>query len=175
MCSPLIPAALGVAQTASSIIGQRQQAQMQEQAQRTASQQERQRYIAEVSAMRTQEQQEMVARAQRIQEASRKAMEARARATVSAGESGVSGLSINALLGDLTRKEAEYTFSEQQQAGMTSVGRQLQLQEAGIGFNRNMLRINRPIEQPDYLGSAFGGIQTGLSNYSVMKNAGLIK
>lgn len=174
MCTPLAAVAIGAAQTASSIIGQRQQAQMQEQAQATASSQERQRYLAEVSAMRTQQQQEMVARAQRIQEANRKAMEARATATVSAGESGVSGLSVDALLGDLTRKEAEYTFSEQQQAAMTDVNRQIQLQEAGIGFSRNMLRINRPIEQPDYLGSALGGIQTGLSNYSVMKNAGLI-
>ena len=116
----------------------------------------------------------MIARAQRLQEASIRAMEARSRATVAAGESGISGLSVSALLGDLTRKEAKYKFSEQRQEEMETVGRQIQLQESGIGFNRNMLRINRPIEQPDYLGSAFGGIQTGLSNYSVMKNAGLI-
>ncbi|OUU73506.1 MAG: hypothetical protein CBC27_03390 [Opitutia bacterium TMED67] len=160
---------MGVAQTVSSIQGQRQQAEMQQQAQANASVQERQRYLAEVSAMRTQQQQEMIARAQRIQEANRKAMEARATARVSAGESGVSGLSVDALMGDLTRKEAEYTFSEQRQAEMTDVNRQIQLQESGIGFNRNMLRINKPIEQPDYLGSALGGIQSGLSTYSSLK------
>ena len=169
MCTPLISAAVGVAQTASSIAGQKQEARMQEQVQRTASQQENQRYLAEVAAMRTQQQQEMIARAQRIQEASRKAMEARATARVSAGESGVSGLSIDALLGDLTRKESEYTFSEQRQAEMLDVSRDIQLSEAGIGFNRNMLRINKPIEQPDYLGSALGGIQSGLSTYSSLK------
>jgi precorrin-3B methylase len=171
MCSPLaaVSAIVGGAQTVSSIAGQRQQARMQEQAQRTATQQERQRYLAEVSAMRTQQQQEMIARAQRIQEASRKAMEARATARVSAGESGVSGLSIDALLGDLTRKESEYTFSEQRQAEMLDVSRDIQLSEAGIGFNRNMLRINKPIEQPDYLGSALGGFQSGLSTYSSLK------
>ena len=96
-------------------------------------------------------------------------MEARATATVSAGESGVSGLSVDALLGDLTRKEAEYTFSEQQQAEMTDVNRQIQLKEAGIGFSRNMLRINKPIEQPNYLGSVLQGAQTGLSTYSSLK------
>ena len=169
MCTPLISAAVGVAQTASSIAGQKQEARMQEQVQRTASQQENQRYLAEVAAMRTQQQQEMIARAQRIQEASRKAMDARATARVSAGESGVSGLSIDALLGDLTRKESEYTFSEQRQAEMLDVSRDIQLSEAGIGFNRNMLRINKPIEQPDYLGSALGGIQSGLSTYSSLK------
>ena len=171
MCSPLaaVSALVGGAQTISSVVGQRQQAEMQEQAQANASVQERQRYLAEVSAMRTQQQQEMIARAQRIQEANRKAMEARATARVSAGESGVSGLSVDALMGDLTRKEAEYTFSEQRQAEMTDVNRQIQLQESGIGFNRNMLRINKPIEQPDYLGSALGGIQSGLSTYSSLK------
>tara|TARA_R100000655_G_scaffold55506_1_gene93568 strand:- start:3764 stop:4279 length:516 start_codon:yes stop_codon:yes gene_type:complete len=171
MCTPLaaVSALVGGAQTISSVVGQRQQAEMQQQAQATASSQERQRYLAEVSAMRTQQQQEMVARAQRIQEANRKAMEARATARVSAGESGVSGLSVDALMGDLTRKEAEYTFSEQRQAEMTDVNRQIQLQESGIGFNRNMLRINKPIEQPDYLGSALGGIQSGLSTYSSLK------
>ena len=171
MCTPLaaVSALVGGAQTISSVVGQRQQAEMQQQAQATASSQERQRYLAEVSAMRTQQQQEMVARAQRIQEANRKAMEARATARVSAGESGVSGLSVDALMGDLTRKEAEYTFSEQRQAEMTDVNRQIQLQESGIGCNRNMLRINKPIEQPDYLGSALGGIQSGLSTYSSLK------
>ena len=110
MCTPLAAVAIGAAQTATSIIGQRQQAEMQQQAQATASVQERQRYLAEVSAMRTQQQQEMVARAQRIQEASKRAMEARARATVAAGESGVSGLSVQALLGDFSRQEAQYNF-----------------------------------------------------------------
>tara|TARA_S200002703_G_scaffold50059_1_gene43470 strand:+ start:1133 stop:1648 length:516 start_codon:yes stop_codon:yes gene_type:complete len=171
MCSPLaaVSALVGGAQTISSVVGQRQQAEMQEQAQANASVQERQRYLAEVSAMRTQQQQEMIARAQRIQEASKRGMEARSRARVAAGESGVSGLSVDALMGDLTRQEAQYAFSEQQQAEMTDVNRQIQLQESGIGFNRNMLRINKPIEQPDYLGSALGGIQSGLSTYSSLK------
>ena len=172
MCSPLaaVSALVGGAQTISSVVGQRQQAEMQEQAQANASVQERQRYLAEVSAMRTQQQQEMIARAQRIQEASKRGMEARSRARVAAGESGVSGLSVDALMGDLTRQEAQYAFSEQQQAEMTDVNRQIQLQESGIGFNRNMLRINKPIEQPDYLGSALGGIQSGLSTYSSLKS-----
>lgn len=171
MCSPLaaVSALVGGAQTISSVVGQRQQAEMQQQAQANASVQERQRYLAEVSAMRTQQQQEMIARAQRIQEASKRGMEARSRARVAAGESGVSGLSVDALMGDLTRQEAQYAFSEQQQAEMTDVNRQIQLQESGIGFNRNMLRINKPIEQPNYLGSALGGIQSGLSTYSSLK------
>jgi hypothetical protein len=174
MCTPaaITSVIIGGAQTVSSIAGQRQQAEMQQQAQNLAAQQERERYLAEVAAMRTREQQEMVAKAQRIDEASRRAQEVRARATVAAGESGISGLSVNALINDLARQEQEYIFSEKQQASMTDVANQMRLKEAGLGFNRNMLRIRQPIEQPDYLGTAIGGIQTGLSTFNTLSDAG---
>tara|TARA_B100000575_G_C22909179_1_gene528018 strand:+ start:157 stop:315 length:159 start_codon:yes stop_codon:yes gene_type:complete len=52
MCSPLIVSSIvGAAGTVSSIQGQRYQADAQAQAQKVASAQERQRYLAEVSAM----------------------------------------------------------------------------------------------------------------------------
>lgn len=174
MCSPLIASSIiGAASTISSIQGQRFQVQAQEESQRLASMQERQRYLAEVSAMRMQEQQESLARTQRKEQASRRAMEARSTATVSAGEAGISGLSVDALLGDISRQQAEFEFSSDEQARLTSINRGLALTEAGMGFNRNMLRINQPIEQPDYLGSFMGGAQTGLSTYGVLEDSGL--
>ena len=174
MCEPLILSSIiGAASTVSSIQGQRYQAQAQAESQRLASMQERQRYQAEVAAMRTQQQQEAIATTQKKDESARRAMEARATATVSAGESGVSGLSVDALLGDISRREAEFEFSADQQTRLTDVNRQMALSESGMGFNRNMLRINKPIEQPDYLGSLVGGTQTGLSSYSVINKSGL--
>ena len=149
--------------------GQRQMASAQAQAQANASKAERQRYLQEVSSMRVQQGQEQVAAAQRINESAKKAREARATARVSAGEAGVAGLSVDALINDLTREEAEYNFATQQQLEMNDVGRQMQLQNAGLGFTNNMLRINRPIEQPDYLGAALSGAQTGMSTYSALK------
>ncbi len=176
MCSPLIVSSMiGAASTISSIQGQRYQADAQAEAQRLASAQERERFQAEVSAMRTQQQQEAIARTQQKESSTRRAIEARATAVVSAGEAGVSGLSVNSLLSDIARRQAEFEFSVDQQASLTDINRQLALQEAGIGFNRNMLRINQPIEQPDYLGSLVQGTQIGLSNYGVMYNAGLVK
>ena len=87
MCSPLIVSSIvGAAGTVSSIQGQRYQADAQAQAQKVASAQERQRYLAEVSAMRMQEQQEMITRSQRLQAAAKGAMEAKATARVAAGE-----------------------------------------------------------------------------------------
>ena len=170
MCNPIaIGLALGGAQAVSQISGQRQMAKAQEQAQANASKAERQRYLQEVSSMRVQQGQEQVAAAQRINESAKKAREARATARVSAGEAGVAGLSVDALINDLTREEAEYSFATQQQTQMNDVGRQMQLQNAGLGFTNNMLRINRPIEQPDYLGAALSGAQTGMSTYSTLK------
>ena len=105
-----------------------------------------------------------------MSESARKATEARATARVSAGEAGVAGLSVDALINDLTRQEAEYSFNVQKQTQMSDVNRQLQLRDAGLGFTNNMLRINKPIEQPNYLGAALSGAQTGMSTYSVTKD-----
>ena len=168
MCDP-ISIGLGVLSSYTQMQGQRQMASAQAQAQANASKAERQRYLQEVSSMRVQQGQEQVAAAQRINESAKKAREARATARVSAGEAGVAGLSVDALINDLTREEAEYSFATQQQLQMNDVGRDMQLQNAGLGFTNNMLRINRPIEQPDYLGAAISGAQTGMSTYSALK------
>ena len=169
MCPPVVAVALGVAQAGMQIQGQRQMAKTQEKAQANASKAERQRYLHEVSSMRIQQGQEQVAAAQRLQESTKKAREARATARVSAGEAGVAGLSVDALINDLTRKEAEYNFNTQKQLQMSDVNRTMQLEQAGLGFTNNMLRINKPIEQPNYLGAALSGAQTGLSTHSALK------
>lgn len=171
MCEPatLTALALGAASAGSQVMGQRQMAKTQAKVQANASAAERERYLREVSSMRVQQGQEEVAAAQRVNESARKAREARATARVSAGEAGVAGLSVDALINDLTREEAEYNFATQQQLQMNDVGRSMQLENAGLGFTNNMLRINRPIEKPDYLGAAVSGAQTGLSTYSTLK------
>ena len=169
MCD--IPSAImGIASMGSQIMGQSQQAKAQAKVQANASAAERQRYLQEVSSMRIQQGQEEVAAAQRVNESARKAREARSTARVSAGEAGVAGLSVDALINDLTREEAEFNFATQQQLQMSNVNRTMQLDQAGLGFTNNMLRINKPIEQPNYLGAALGGAQTGLSTYSVTKD-----
>ena len=170
MCPPIIAAGLGIASMGAQVMGQRQMAKTQAKVQANASAAERQRYLQEVSSMRIQQGQEQVAAAQRIQESTRKAREARSTARVSAGEAGVAGLSVDALINDLTREEASYNFATQQQTQMNDVNRTMQLDQAGLGFTNNMLRINRPIEQPNYLGAALSGAQTGLSTYSVTKD-----
>ena len=161
---------IGGAQAGMTIAGQRQQAKTQAKVKANASAAERQRYLQEVSSMRVQQGQEEVAAAQKIQESIRKTREAKATAFVAAGERGVAGLSVDSILRDMDRQLGRDQFNTAQQLQMNDVGRSMQLENAGLGFTNNMLRINRPIEQPNYLGSALSGAQTGLSTYSVTKD-----
>jgi len=169
MCEP-VSIGMAIASAAMAIKGQQIQAETQSKVQANASAAERQRYLQEVSSMRVQQGQEQVAAAQKINESARKAREARSTARVSAGEAGVAGLSVDAIINDLTKQEAEYSFATQQQLRMNDVGRTMQLENAGLGFTNNMLRINKPIEKPNYLGAALGGAQAGMSTYSVTKD-----
>lgn len=169
MCPPAVIAAvaLGTAQAGMQIAGQRQAAKTQERMQAKATKQEQQRYLNQVSAVRTQQAQEQIARAQRIQASTIKAREARATARVSAGEAGVAGLSVDALMNSLTRQEGQYRFSEAQQEEMSNVAIALNLRDAALGSQMNQLRINKPIEQPNYLGAILSGAQTGMSMYAM--------
>ena len=178
MCLPILPvisAGLGIASTVMQIRGQRQQAEAQEQSQRNATIAEQQRHLSEMSASRLRERQEMVSAAQRIQQSTTKAREARATARVSAGEAGVTGLSVDSLINDMTRKEAEFSFSVQQQMQMGSVNRKLAFEDGSNQTRMNILGINRPINQPDYFGAMLSGAQTGMSAYSFGNDAGFFQ
>ena len=168
-----VSAGLAVATAVSTAAAQKKAADAQERQQKIASQQERQRYLEEVTSLRQQQAQEQVARSQRLQEAELKAKEAKAQAVVAAGEGGVAGLSVEALVANISRKQATYAFSEQKQAEMMSASRTIEIQSSGTGYQRNMLTINKPIPQPDYVGAILGGAQTGLGTYSTAQQAGL--
>ena len=164
---------IGGAQAGMSIHGQRQQAKTQAKVQRNASIAEQQRYLQEMTAMRLREQQEGIANAQQRQEITKKAREARATARVSAGEAGVAGLSVDALMNSFTQTEANALFSITQQEQFNAVNRQLGITDAQMRSRNNLLRINKPIAQPDYLGAALDGAQTGMSTYSFGTDSGM--
>lgn len=174
MCDPLtISVAVGAVSAISTAKGQKDAADAQARQQKLASQLERQRYLQEVTSLRQQQAQEQTALSQRMQEAEIKGKEAKAAAVVAAGEGGVAGLSVEALVANIARKEATYAFSEKKQAEMIGVSRTLELESAGAGYQRNLFTINKPIPQPDYIGSALQGIQTGMSLYTGAQKAGL--
>lgn len=160
--------ATAAASTLMSLTAQRKAAKAQGASQAAAARRENARYQREATAQRLKEAQEDLALANEIQESTRKSKEARATAEVAAGESGVSGLSVNALIDDYTRQEAEHRFTLQEQARLTGINNQLQMEEAGFRNENNLIRINKPIQKPDYLGAAVnmaGSAMTIQNNY----------
>lgn len=176
MCSPeLIMLGISIGASGASYQqqyqGQKAQASAQRKVQKQSTEAENQRYLNEVSSMRKQQAQQQVAMAQRLQDNKKKAMKARASARVSASGAGVAGLSVDSLINDISRREAEYAFSEEQNMQMGDVNRQLQLRDAGLSNVQTRLRINRPIQEANAVGAALTGLQTGLSVYSMGTDA----
>jgi multidrug efflux pump subunit AcrA (membrane-fusion protein) len=174
MCSPTIAAvAIGTAQAGMSIVGQRQAAKTQATVQRRAALAENDRLSKEYSSMRMSQAQERIAQAQRISAAQTKAREARATARVSAGEAGVAGISVDALINDMTRQEAQFNFAEAQQTQFREQGLMFGIDNAAQRSYMNQLAINKPIAQPNYLGAILSGAQTGLTFAAAGQQAGL--
>mgnify|MGYP003133973442 FL=1 len=166
MCAP-IGLIVGIASAGLSYIGQRQAAQAQEKAQAQATELEQARYRQQLNAARVQQAQARVATAQRIGAASRANQRAMARAKVAAGEAGVTGLSVQALIDSMTGAFASKRFSETQREGMQDVNRDLAFGDLQIRSQQNLQRINQPINQPNILQSLLTGTQVGLSMQSV--------
>ena len=100
---------------------------------------------------------------------SKKAREAVSTAQVSAGESGVSGLSVDALLQDYENQSLAYNMGLTRQQEMRDVQTGLALTDAGFRTVNNQIGINRPINQPSAVAAvleagsqAASGYRTGL-------------
>ena len=171
MCVP-IGVVAGIASAGASFIGQRQAASAQERAQARATELEQARYLDQVNAARVQQAQEQVARAQRIGAASRGNQLAMARARVAAGEAGVTGLSVQALIDSMTANFARNRFSETRRAEMQDVNRNLALNDARMRSRMNLLGINHPLQQENPLQALLTGVQVGTSMQSVAQDWG---
>lgn len=165
-----ISTAMGGATSILSIQGQKQSAKAQAQAQANQTKAEQQRLLQQQSAERINQrfQEEQVAT--QLQKSAIKAREARATARVSAGESGVSGISVDALMNDLTRKQAVYNFGLTRQLEQANIATDLRMQDNALGSSQRLLSINQPINQPDYLGGLLRGASTGLNTYGTLSS-----
>ena len=187
MCFPLIGAALAPAATAgmqtligASVVsgvasplvgymGQRQQAKQQAAYQAQAAAAERQRFMQEQTSIRMRQAQEQEAVGSELEQVSRKSQEALSRARVSAGEAGVAGASVQALMDDYVRQEAGYRAATLRQQELGGVATGLGLEQAGFATQQRQIGINRPIARPSFLtaglqslSGGLGGVATGL-------------
>lgn len=194
MCLPLaaIGAGLGVATAGAQAIGARQQAKMQYQAQlqqaemqrryqEQAAAAERQRVQQEQASMRMQQAQQQEAVGRELEQVSRKSQAALARARVAAGEAGVAGASVQALMGDYMRQEAGYRAALLRQQELGAIGTGLGLEQAGLASQQRLIGIRQPIAQParprglgiqDILSVASGGLQGYMAGRQFSGGAG---
>jgi hypothetical protein len=167
----VISTTMGVANSALSIRGQQKAAKAQARAQAQQTKAEQQRLLQQQSAERINQRFQQKQADTQLQKSAIKAREARATARVSAGESGVSGISVDALMNDLTRKQAVYSFGLTRQLEQSNIATDLRMQDNALGSSQRMLAINKPIEQPDYLGGILKGASTGLNTYGTLSKS----
>jgi len=165
MCHPAIYAAIAVATTAAQYQGQRRQAKQQARYQAQAAAAERQRFLQEQTSLRMRQAQEQEAVGRELEQVSKKSQAALARARVSAGEAGVAGASVQALMDDYMRQEAGYRSAllRQQELGGISTG--LGLEQAGFATQQRQIGINQPINKPDALTATLSAVSAGMGGY----------
>lgn len=122
MCDPIsmMTAAFGIAQTGMEFIGAKQQAKQQNAMVRENQKAANANLVREYADVQTRQIQEEDAAAVQKQDLSREARAARATTMAAAGEAGVSGLSVDALLADVYGKEATAKDRISQNNGFTT-------------------------------------------------------
>jgi hypothetical protein len=166
MCNPAALAIVGGLQAGVQFAGARRQAKAQAAYQAQSAAAEQQRALQEQSSIRMRQAQEQEATARELEQVSRKSQEALARARVSAGEAGVAGASVQALMDDYTRQEAGYRAATLRQQELRGVGTQLGLEQAGLASQQRLIGINQPINKPSVLGAVLQAGSQAMSGYS---------
>ena len=172
MCSPSlviagISAATGIASAGVSYAGARQQAKAQAryQAQAAAAALQKKAYQRTTAQIEAAQQREAVTEEKGLV---RKKTEADlSTARVAAGESGVSGVSVQHLMDDLRRQQAARLSGLTKQEERLELRRGLGLRQIELASQQELIGINQPIQKPSGLGAALQGIQAGLGAYSM--------
>jgi hypothetical protein len=167
MCDPLSAAlvATSVASNVVGFVGARRQARQQARYQAQAAAAERQRFMQEQTSLRMRQAQEQEAVGRELEQVSRKSQEALARARVSAGEAGVAGASVQALMDDYTRQEAGYRAALLRQQELGGVATGLGIEQAGFATQQRQIGINRPINKPSALAAGLQTVSGALGAY----------
>lgn len=173
MCDPF-SIGLGLISTAASVQGQRAAAKQQEIAQDRASEQERQRQVKEMSSMRTKQRLEQIAVSQKLQLNTLKAEQAKATSRVVSSSRGIVGITDDLNQLETSREEAGYNYSVLRNQQLANISTAIGFENSALRSRSNLLRINQPIPQPNYLGTAISGLGLGLDMHSSLTSAGIV-
>lgn len=162
---PLISAGVGAASAGLQYAGQRRQAKQQAafQAQSIAAAQRKAGFQRTSQILEAQQKQ--LALAQEKGKVTKAAREQLASAAVSAGEAGVSGLSVQALMDDYVRQQAGQQVALTTQQKLYGLQSGMGLQQLGLASQQEILGLSQPIEKPSLLSAGLGAVSGGLSGY----------
>lgn len=170
MCTPLALGwasfALGAGSGVAQYAGQRQQAKQQAayQAQSIAAAQKK-KQLQDTSALLERQQQKQAV-AQEKGKVTKRGEAARDTAGVAAGESGVSGLSVQALMDDYIRQQAGQVAALTSQDKLYALRHGLNLEQLGLASQQEIMGLSRPIDKPSALGLALNIGSSALGAYS---------
>ena len=153
MCNATAMMVLNVASTVAGVYGQQQQAKAQEAYNDQQAKNTMEAYKANLEQTNLMQSQEHAAATQKVNENNRAAEAAKATALVSAGESGISGLSVDALLANLSGEQARYNESVNQNYQNASMAIDNQRTNAQVNAASQINSLKTP-QSPDYLGAA---------------------
>ena len=153
MCNSAAMFVLNVASTVAGVEGQRQQAKAQNAYNEQQAKNAMEAYRANLEQTNLMQSQEHAAATQKVNENNRAAEAAKATARVSAGESGISGLSVDTLLADLSGEQARYNESVNQNYQNASMALDNQRTNAQVNAASQINSLKTP-QSPDYLGAA---------------------
>lgn len=161
----LIGLAISAASATASIQGQRYQAQAQEQQQAELT--KANNFVAgeQMAQTRLQEAQQAEAAARENEKARLAAQKARSTAVVTAGEAGVSGASVDALLGEYGMQLGQFREASNRQTQLTASASASQIAAIQTGARFQNLSINAPIVGPNYGAEAVKFAGSAMSTY----------
>ena len=173
MCEPttiMMAASLAIAaaSSVSTIESQRQQANAQNKANDRQYESDMEAYRNNLAQTDLQGQQATKQASQKMFENSLAARQAQSTATVNAGENGVGGLSVDALLGDIDTRQANYDNSVMSNLRDTQASLDSQKQNIRTNTNSQINSLVSPTA-PNYLGEALKIGSAGLNAYGKYK------
>ena len=161
MCNATALLVLNAASSVAGVYGQQQQAKAQNAYNDQQAKNAMEAYRANIAQTNLMQSQEHAAATQKVNENNRAAEAAQAKALVSAGESGISGLSVDALLAELSGEQARYNDSVNQNYQNASMAIDNQRKNAHINASSQINQLKTP-QSPDYLGA---GLRIGQAVY----------
>lgn len=172
---PLASFAIGAAGQVMGFMNQQSAANAQGEYQRRLLDQQRQladletkKYIQEAEGLRFKEAQEKEQQGREIYSIAQESRAAKSRARTAAGEAGVAGPSIDAILADFTRQETSYAAALRRQTFYTEAATSRSIENARLGTQYNIAAIQTPmspIPRPNIWATALQIGREGLDSF----------